>query len=119
MMLHGFDDDDGVVDNNTDCQYEAKQREGVDAEAKYRKSDKGAQQRHGNGEHRDDGRAEALEKKVDHEQHEDDRFNERVLYLMHRRLNRRREVERSLVLHVRGELVCALLEDALDLVGCL
>jgi len=33
MMLHGFDYDDSVVYNNTDCQYEAEQGEGVDAEA--------------------------------------------------------------------------------------
>jgi hypothetical protein len=37
MMMYGFDDNDGVVYNYTDCQYEAKQREGVDAEAEEKR----------------------------------------------------------------------------------
>ena len=42
MMLHGFDNHDGIIDHNPDRQYQAQQREVVQAETKPRHQSKRA-----------------------------------------------------------------------------
>ena len=75
-MLHGLDYDDRVVHHNADGEDEAEKRKSVDGESQHGKEHEGAHQRNRNGEERDQGGAEALEKNENHEDHQGERLEE-------------------------------------------
>src|SRR5262249_23699374 len=61
VVLDGFDDDDGVVDDEADGEDEAEEGEGVDGEAEEGEDGEGADEGDGDGEEGDEGGADALE----------------------------------------------------------
>src|SRR6516162_4932583 len=77
IALDVFDDDDRVVDDDTDRQHEAEQGQVVQRYPKYSKDRKGADQRNRNCNAGNDCRAPALEKQEYHPDDEEDRDENR------------------------------------------
>src|SRR5215831_10699969 len=73
IALDVFDDDDRVVDDDTDCQHEPKQGQVVQRYPKYGEDRKGADQRNRNCNAGDDRRAPVLQKQEYHPDNEEDR----------------------------------------------
>src|SRR5215831_12684567 len=73
IALDIFDDDDRVVDDDTDRQHEAKQGQVVQRYPKYGEDRKGADQRNRNRDDRNDRRAPVLQKQEYHPDDEEDR----------------------------------------------
>jgi len=67
VALHAFDDDDGIVDHQADGQHQPEHRKGIDGEAKEREKNKGAHQRDGYGQQRDQRGAPVLQEEVDNQ----------------------------------------------------
>ncbi|EXI65763.1 MAG: hypothetical protein AW08_02975 [Candidatus Accumulibacter adjunctus] len=82
VVFDRLDDDDGVVDDQTDRQDQTEQRQGVDREAEQREEHEGADQRHRHGEQRDKRRAPALQEDEDDDDHQHQRLEQRVLDLL-------------------------------------
>ena len=66
--------DDGVVDHDADRQHQAEQRKVVEREAEHRHDEEGADERHRNGDQRNDRRAPGLQKQDHHQHHQNDRL---------------------------------------------
>src|SRR5215813_7621949 len=77
IALHVFDDDDRVVDDDTDRQNEAEQGQVVQRYPKYSEDRKGADQRNRNCNAGDDRRTPALQKQKYHPDDEEDRDKNR------------------------------------------
>ena len=77
VMLHGFDNDDRVIDDETDCEHQAEQRQRVHREAEQREQRERADERHRHREQRDQRRAPALQEHEHHQHDESDRFQQR------------------------------------------
>ena len=60
VMLDGFDDDDGVVNDEADGQHQPEQRQRVDRKSEHREEGERADQRHRHGDHRDQRRSPVL-----------------------------------------------------------
>ena len=114
FMLHGLDHHDGIVHDDADREYEAEEREVVDAETGdvhcRERPDDG--DRHGQeGNDRGPPRAEEHEY---HECHEHDRIAERVEDLLNRSDNERSGVVADLPLHTGREVFFQLPHLVLD-----
>ncbi len=68
LALDVLDDDDRVVDHDADGEHQPEQRQHVDGEAEPLHHREGADQRHGDGDERDDRRPPRLQE----QQHDDD-----------------------------------------------
>src|ERR1700739_3347527 len=77
IALDVFDDDDRVVDDDTDRQHEAEQGQVVQRYPKYSEDRRGADQRNRNGDDGNDRRAPALQKQEYHPDDEEDRDKNR------------------------------------------
>src|SRR5262245_5726270 len=104
-MLYGFDDDDGVVDDETDRQHQAEQRQRIDREAEQRKDQEGADQRDRHGEQWNERRAESLQEDEHDDDDEDQRFEQRLDDLLDALGHRQRRVERDDVVEVGRKLL--------------
>ena len=71
VVLHRLDDHDRVVHHDADRQHQAEQRQVVEAEAHHGHHREGADDGHGHGDQRDDGRAPVLQEQQHHEGHQD------------------------------------------------
>ena len=78
IALDVLDDDDGIVDDDADGQHEAEQRKRVERDAHRRHDREGPDQRHGNGDDRDDRGAPSLQEQDDDHDHEQHRFKKRL-----------------------------------------
>ena len=112
VMLDRFDDDDRVVDDETDREHEAEERERVDAKAEQREEHERADERHGHGAERDQGRAPALQKDEDDDDHEHERLDERLDDLVDAGGDRARGIERDGVGHVGREVLATRVPSA-------
>ncbi len=72
VALDVFDDDDGVVDDETGGESDAEEREGVDAEAEDLDEGEGTDERNGDGDGGNDGGAPILQEEEDDEDDDDD-----------------------------------------------
>ncbi len=71
VMLHNFDDDNGIVHHQTDGQHQAEERQRVDGKPEQRKQRERADQRHRHGQQRNQRRAPALQEEEDDDDDED------------------------------------------------
>src|SRR5437016_1381006 len=83
VMLDGFDDDDGIIDDEADGQHETEQRKGIHREPEYREERKGANEGDRHGEQRNERGAPALQEDEDDHDDEDEGLNQRVLDFHH------------------------------------
>ncbi len=70
--------DDGVIDDDADCQHEAEQRQCVQREAEHQHDGERSHQRDGYGHERNDRRAPRLQEHHDHHDDEEDGFEQRL-----------------------------------------
>ena len=87
IALDVLDHDDGVVDHDADRQHQPEQRQIVEREAEHRHEEERADQRHRNGDDRDDRRAPGLQEQDDDQNDEDDRLDDRLLHRVDRLLD--------------------------------
>ena len=73
-----LDDDDGIVDDDADRQHQPEQRQVVEREAECRHEEERADERHRNGDERNDRRAPGLQEDDHNQDHEDDRLADRL-----------------------------------------
>ena len=76
LGLHGFDDDDGVIDDEADGEHEAHQADGVDVHPEEGEEEEGADDADGDGGEGDEGGAPALQEDEDDEHDEHEGFDE-------------------------------------------
>jgi hypothetical protein len=66
VMLHGFDDDDGVIDHQADGQHQSEEGKRVDGEAQHGEDNEGAYQRNRHRGQRNQRGTPALQEDLDH-----------------------------------------------------
>ena len=103
VALDVLDHDDGVVDHDADRQHQAEQRQIVEREAERRHEEEGADQRHRNGDQRDDRRAPGLQEQHDHQHDQDDRLADRLLHGVDRLLDELGRIVDDVVFDARAE----------------
>ena len=99
-----FEHDDGVVDDEANRQCDRQQRDIVDRIAKHIHEGAGADQRHGQGQSRDDRRRNGLQEEEDHEHDKRDRQAKREFDVFHGFADRARTVVQHEGLHGRRQL---------------
>jgi hypothetical protein len=95
MPLDVLDDHDGIVYDDARREHDAEQRQRIDGEIESVEKRKGADQRHGDGDRRDDCAAPLLEEQKHHQHHERDRFTQRLQHLDDRLAHDAHVVERD------------------------
>ena len=103
VVLDRLDDDDRVVDHDADGQHQAEQREVIEAEAHRGHDREGADDRHRDGDQRDDRRPPVLEEQQHDDRHQDDRVAQGLEDLADRLADERRGVVADLVVEPVGE----------------
>ena len=103
VVLDGFDDDDGVVHDEADGEHEAKERKRIDGEAEQREDDERADEGDRHGEQGNESGAPALQKDVDDEDDEGERFEQRVDDLFHARGDGASGIEADLIVEILRE----------------
>ncbi|MNF25982.1 hypothetical protein D3C84_66080 [compost metagenome] len=94
---------DGVVHHDTDRQYQAEQRQGVEREAKQMHHGKGTDQRYRHSDQRNDRGAPGLQEQDHHEYHEDQCFEEGVNHRLDGAAHEDRRVIDDAEVHAFGE----------------
>ncbi len=117
MALYAFDDNDGVIYDEADRQDQPEHRKRVDREAKEREENKRTYQRDGNGQQRDQCSAPVLQKKVDHQDHQNDGNQQGDNELLHAFCNCARLVKRYGVIHILWEALLHLGHQFSDACG--
>src|SRR6201998_2123513 len=97
MVLNGFDDDDGVVNHESNGEHKAEERKGVNRKTKRGKDDERADEGDWNRQQRDQCGAPALEKDEDNDHDKPERFKKRVHDLANADGDSLRGVERDAV----------------------
>ena len=87
VALDVLDHDDGIVDHDADRQHQPEQRQGVERNAGRRHDGEGADQRHRNGENRDDRGPPGLQEQDHHEHDQDQRLEQRFDHRIDRGLD--------------------------------
>ena len=100
VTFHRLDDDDRIVDNKTDRQHQAEQRERVDRKAEHRKEQKRPNQRDGNGQQGNQCGSPALQEHVHHQNDQDDGDQQRFDDLFHALGDGARGIDRDRVVDV-------------------
>ena len=95
--------DDGVVHHDADREDQREERERVYREAHCPEPGKGADQRHGHRDHRDERRSPGLQEEEHDREHQQRRLKNGFGYLPDRRIDEARGVERNGVVDVVGE----------------
>ena len=117
LRLHGLDDDDRVVHNESDRQNEAEERERVDREAEHRKEEEGADQGHRDSLDRDPRRPKAPEEDEHDQEDEPDRLGQGDEDLLRALGHGDSRVERQVGTHVRGKTLREACHGRLHAVG--
>ena len=98
--------DDGVVHEDADRQHHGEHCQDVDREAGDKHDRTGAEQRHRHDERRNHRVTDVLQEQEHYDEHEADRFDERVDHLLDGRLDEGRRVVGDLVAYARREELC-------------
>ncbi|MNS52390.1 hypothetical protein D3C72_851030 [compost metagenome] len=96
---------DGVVHHDTDRQYQAEQRQGVEREAKQMHHGKGTDQRYRHSDQWNDRGAPGLQEQDHHQHHEDQRFEEGVNHRLDGAAHEDRRVIDDAEVHAFGEVL--------------
>ena len=111
MALDVFDDDDGVVDDESGGEGDAEEGERVDGEAEDLDEGEGADERDGNGDGGDDGGAPVLQEEEDDDDDDDDGLADGRDDLVDGVADDGGGVDGDDVLHARGEGLFEFVED--------
>ena len=114
VALDVLDHDDGVIDDNADCQHETKQRQIVEGKAERRHEKECADQQHRNRNDGNDGGTPRLQEKNDHQNDEDDRLADGQFNRIHRLLNELRGIVDDVVFQARRKSLGHLIHCVLD-----
>ncbi len=117
MVLHRFDHDNGVIDDQADGKDHPEEREGVDRKTEHREDGEGSHQGHRHRQQRDEGGPPPLEEDEDHQDDQHQRLEEGMLDLVDPLGDRQGGVERHRVLKVRREALTQLRHQFLGVVG--
>ena len=117
MVLDGFDHHDGVVDDETDGQHQAEERERVDGKSEQRENGEGADERDGNGEERNERGAPPLQEDEDDDNDEKKGLEEGFDDFLDAGGDGERGVERLGVLHAGRKALGQLGHELLRLAG--
>ena len=80
--MHRLDHHYGVVDHNRDGEHESRKGDKVDGEADELHHEERTDKCHRYGDGGNDGGAEVLKEDINHEEHEHERFEQRLEHLM-------------------------------------
>ena len=103
VVLNCLDDDDGIVDDQTDGEDEPKERQSIDREAKQWEDDKGSDEGDRHRKQRDQRRTPTLQEDEDHNHDEPESFEQRDDNLMDTGRDGRGGIERDVVADARRE----------------
>ena len=92
FIFDGFDDDDGIVDEEADGQYHSEQGQGVDGEIEDLEAGKGTQQGYRDGDERNQRRPATLKEEVNDEGDQQQGFDEGFNNFVDRRRNEGRAI---------------------------
>src|SRR3982074_1619245 len=98
VPLRVFDDDNCVIDHQAGRESNSKKRQRIDGEIKGIDKSESTNQRHWNGDRRNDGRTPIQQEEEDHNNDDDHRFLERSNNFFHRIADHRGRVESDYVL---------------------
>ena len=112
-----FDDDDRVVDDDSDRQHEGEQRREIDREAQGRHGGEGADERHRHGGGRDQHRAPVLQEDENDDQHQNGRLDQRAINFVDRGPHEFRGVVRDAVDEALREALGEFVHFRFHLVG--
>ena len=117
VAFDGLDDDDGVIDHQSNGQHQAEEREGVDGKPKDREERKGSDQRNRHGQQRDERRPPALQENIYDDHHQQQGLPQRRQDFHDAPADRQRRVQRDGVIEVLRELLLELLHQILHALG--
>src|SRR5581483_6759018 len=117
VALDGFDDDDGVIDDEADGEDEAEEGEGVDGKTKDGEEGEGADERDGDGEERNERGAPALEENIDDKNDEGESLPEGGEDFLDAAADGKGGVKRNGVIEVGGEAALELGHEVSDAFG--
>ncbi len=116
-MLHGLDDDDGIVDNKPDGEHQPEERERIDRKPQEGKEHEGPHQGDGDGQERDECRPPALQEDENNDDDEDQGLVEGLDDLLDALRNGQGRVQGDHVVQVGGESLFQIRHDLLGAVG--
>ena len=102
MPLYRFHHHDGVVHHDADRQHQAEHAGDVDGETEDREQCNGSEHGDGNRQQWDQRRAPVLQEDEDHQQHQSDRFEERLQHVRDRRPHEHCGIVRNHIMHAGG-----------------
>ncbi len=117
MVLDRLDDDDGIVNYQTDGQHQAKQRQRIDREAEQREEHESADQRYRHRQQRDQRRPPALQEDEDDDDDQHQRLDQGVLDFLDALGHRQRGIEGDDIVKVGREALLDLFHQLLGAVG--
>ncbi len=118
ITLHVLHHDDRVVDDDADREHQSEQGEIVQREPEQRHEEEGTDQRHRNGDDRNDGRAPSLQEQ-DHDQHDEkDRLEDGFLDGVDRLLDELGRIVDDGVLDAGRKATRELIHRGDDALGC-
>ena len=117
MAINVFQHHDGIVHHQANRQHQRQQRERVDAEARQRHHGKGADQRHRNGDERNQRGAQRAQKNKNHQRHQHGGFDNGAEHGLDRLVDEHRVVVGHLDLHAGRQVAAQFGEQALHAFG--
>src|ERR1700733_599149 len=103
VALHALDHHDGVIDDQTNRQHQAKERKRVDGKTKEGEEHERAHERNRHREKRDQRGTPALQEKIDNQEHQHESNQKRLNNFLDAFRNRTSRVKRHGKVHVLGE----------------
>lgn len=117
FIFHGFNNDDGVIDDQPDGQDHGEQRQGIDAEIQNREGSKGPQQRYRDRDHRDQRGPYILQEEIYDDGNQNQGFHEGMNHFFNGGIDEIRIIDDDLCFHARREglfILCQLRLDRID-----
>ena len=102
-MFYRLHDDDGIIDDQSNRQDHTQKRQGIDGESKHGKDHEGRDQRDRNGEQRNERGPQALEKDVDDDNDQEQRFSQCLVDFVDAGADRECRIERGDVVQPLGK----------------
>ena len=114
LGVHGLDDDDGVIHDDSDRQHQCREREEVQREAEDLQEEERTDERHGHRDGGDERAAEVLQEDIYDDEDEEEGLEERLDDVPDRGVEEVRDVEDVGHLHAGREVLLQLLDLGLD-----
>ena len=114
LGVYGFDDDDGVIHDDSDSEHQCREREEVQREAEDLQEEERTDERHGHRDGGDERAAEVLQEDIYDDEDEEEGLEERLDDVPDRGVEEVRDVEDVGHLHARREVLLQPLDLGLD-----